>query len=301
MPKSFILDTNVFYDIAAGNLRLDSIRTAGAAIFYSPITALELVGKVDLRSFEQRRGAAQAIITSGAMEMANTDDYLTDLFGYPLASPSSSFHDIIIALANAADINELSAGVPDLTQRVTRAVKVPEAFNWRTHWETRWVADILAILANISSRWKKWMANQSKTTPAAMKNEAQAFRTFISSESIFTEGILGCQTRAMLGVSKEVLQNSVDNPTSEQLDHFANAIEALTFYVEMYRGYISRSILQGRKPRPNDFEDMELLLFCADDDTVLATSEQLWVELAVEIGYAQRVLNCQPLKGRTVV
>jgi hypothetical protein len=133
MTTKLILDTNVFYNLGDGSLSLQKISSQpGEELWYSPLTVLELAGKWSSRTFNARKKAAEAILTSHARELPDPEMFLTrDIFGYTPVEAPFSFEQGVKAMAGSTTMKALVAGVEDLGARVIRRVSVPKAHTWR--------------------------------------------------------------------------------------------------------------------------------------------------------------------------
>ena len=91
MAKKVIIETHVLYDIGLNQVSIEDIRQPGERLFYSPSSVLELVSKLNERSFEDRKAAANAILEHGIEELPDPESHLTMVFGYKLAEPVALF------------------------------------------------------------------------------------------------------------------------------------------------------------------------------------------------------------------
>ena len=95
MTKTVILDTNVLYDIGLNRVRIEDIGRPKEHLCYSPISIIELVSKLDDRSFADRKAAAGVILKHRLDELPDPESYLTTAFGYELAEPAPSYSDAV--------------------------------------------------------------------------------------------------------------------------------------------------------------------------------------------------------------
>src|SRR5262249_20011037 len=123
MKKRLILDTNVFYDLGEGTIHLSELKAIGGILCYSPLTVFELAGKWSSRTFQERRAAARAILSSGSTELPDPDTFIArDIFKYVLDRPTVPLTDAVKAMAASRDLVSLAVGVKDFTERVVRKV-----------------------------------------------------------------------------------------------------------------------------------------------------------------------------------
>ena len=88
MAKTVILETNVLYDIGLNRIRIEDVRQPGEHLCYSPISIIELVSKLNNRSYEERKAAANVILKHRIDELPDPESHLTMVFGYKLAEPA---------------------------------------------------------------------------------------------------------------------------------------------------------------------------------------------------------------------
>ena len=173
MTRKLILDTNVFYNIAAGSLTVSSIAGPGESIGYSPISVLEIAGKWSTAKFLARKAAANAILASSATELPDPDTFLTrDVFGYELRRPAVAFTDAVKAMANSRSADALVSGVEDFTEKVIRKVSAPKVKKWREIIEGKWVDDMRLIQRREIPGFARW----ETTDPLIRKQKVPQLR-----------------------------------------------------------------------------------------------------------------------------
>jgi hypothetical protein len=291
MSNHLILDTNVFYDLGDGRLSLGQVRADPAErICYSPITPLEIAGKWSSRSFAARRGAAAAILSSGAVELPDTDTLLIrDIFGYTPDFQRFSFVEGVKAMARSATMSELTTGVPDYTGGVVRSVSVAAIGRWRQQVEGDWVKNHIALQSATIPGFAEWYdpdpAQRSGEVPKLKgKGKAEFLGQVRSPE--FSAALIGdLQKRALLSV----LRDESLSASEAKVEKYLEAITALACFCGVYREYFARLMTGGLLPRENDSGDIELFLYSTDDDRVVVTSERKWKSLAEAAGFARRV------------
>lgn len=290
MPKNLILDTNVFYNLGSGLLTLDTIRSPGDSLFYSPLSVLELAGKWSARSFLDRKAAAQAILTSGAAELPDPDTFLTrDIFAYEMKRPPVSLIDAVKAMAASREMGSLISGVEDYAERVVRRVSVAKAEMWRQVIEGKWKNDMLAIQRMEIPRFDGW----HRADPAIRKQQVPRLRG--DAKNLLVQNtkhpgwnltlVVNCHRRALMGARK--IQGIVA-PT-EASATINRAVACLTCYCAVYTQYLLRLLTDGALPEENDSGDLELFLYATDDDHVVVTSEKKWKRMADAASFGTRV------------
>lgn len=290
VPRSLILDTNVFYNLGSGALHTASFMQPGDTLYFSPVTVLELAGKWSSATHAARKAAAQAILNSGAIELPDPEAHLTARFGYPLAQPGFKFHDGVVAMAGSTSLANLVAGVQDLTAWVTRRVSVSTANKWRGTVEGKWVTDMLTLQKQHIPKFTKWYSpDPTKRKGAVPKMKGADKKSFLASTQSnewFTALLIACQDRALLGAKRGLHLT----PTAATVATLSRAIEDVAAYCAIYTQYLIRLMTEGALPEANDSGDLELLLYSVDDDHVVVTSEKKWKTLATKAQCPQRIL-----------
>jgi hypothetical protein len=291
MSIQLILDTNVFYDLGDGRLSLSEVRADPTEqVCYSPISPLEIAGKWSSRSFIARRGAAAAILSSGAVELPDTDTLLIrDIFGYTPAFPQFSFAEGVKAMARSATMSELTSGVPDFTRGVVRSVSVAAIGQWRQQVEGDWVKDHIALQASTIPGFTQWYdpdpAQRRGAVPKLKGTKKAEFLNQIHSPE-FSAALIGdLQKRALLSVVDDASLSA----SKAKVGKYLEAITAVACFCGCYKEYFARLMTGGLLPQENDSGDIELFLYSADDDHIVVTSDRKWKSLAEAAGFAQRV------------
>ncbi len=290
MTKTVILDTNVLYDIGLNRVRIEDVRRPGEHLCYSPISIIELVSKLNDRSFADRKAAAGVILKHRIDEFPDPESYLTEkIFGYKLAEPAPSYSDAIRALATAQSLEEVRRGVPDYEAGVRRSLNIPFAATWREGVEQAWEDSLIKLMEMEIPGFQTWYAeyqrrrNQKKSLPKLRGEKKEKFLALMRSK----EGpvpillIIACQERAFLKADR----NDLGVPRSE----LAAAIPKIECYIRMYTHYMIRLMTEGVLPRKNDSGDIDFFLYSTDDDHIVATNDKKWIDIADAADFARRI------------
>lgn len=285
-PTTLILDTNVFYDLGAGKLKIGDIAQPGEVVAYSPVSALELAGKFTSRTFNKRKAAAQAILDHTTLELPDQDTYLTrDVFGWNLLDAPFSFAEGVRAMAQSTSPANVVAGVEDLLARVIRRVSVPKAHGWRLVTEGKWVKDLTKIQRDTIPKFKKWEQDKSRPVPALKGKAKDDFLASTKTLEWATALIVGCQARALDGAKRDATLV----PTAASAVTLSSAIDQVACYCAVYTHYLIELLTNKTLPKNNDSGDIELFLYATADDRVVVTSEKKWKRIAEAAGFGQRV------------
>ena len=276
MAKKVILETHVLYDIGLKQINIEDIRQPGERLFYSPISVLELVSKLNERSFEDRKAAANAILEHGIEELPDPESHLTMVFGYKLAEPVPSFADAVRALAKAENLE-------------WRSLNVSRAMTWREKAERAWMGDLIALMKKNIPGFQKWYAKdpekRSASVPKLRGDEKAKFLNGLKSAELSSQVISACQMRAFAKADKDDLRVV----SKQRANELAAAIPKVACFTQMYKHYLLRLMTEGLLPDKNDREAMDFFLYSTDDDHVVVTPKKKWIDLAEAAGFAQRI------------
>ena len=289
MTKTVILDTNVLYDIGLNRIRIEEVRRPGELLCYSPISVIELVSKLDERSFNDRRKAAGVILKHRLEELPDPESFLTGIYGYKLAEPAPSYADAVRALAEGQSLEEVRSGVPDYEMQVRRSLNVPFAATWREKGEQEWVDSLISLMKNNIPGFQKWHAkdldDRSSSVPKLRGEKKNKFFDGMKSREWFAQVISACQVRAFFKADK----NDLRVFTKKRAHELAAAIPRIECYAFMYTYYLIRLMTEGLLPKKNDSGDIDLFLYSTDDSRVVATNEKKWIDIADLAGFTGRI------------
>ncbi len=288
MAKTVILETHVLYDIGLNRIRIEDVRQPGEHLCYSPISIIELVSKLNDRSFEDRKAAANVILTHRIDELPDPESYLTMLFGYKLAEPAPSYSDAVRALATGQSLEEVRRGVPDEVL-VRHSLHVPFTATWREKAEQEWVNSLISLMEENIPGFREWYAKnpkkQSSSVPKLRGKKKKKFLYEMKSREWFSQVISACQMRAFFKADN----NDLRVVTKQKGNKLTDAITRIEFYAHMYTYYLIRLMTEGLLPKKSDSGDIDFFLYATDDDHVVATNEKKWSALADTAGFFQRI------------
>ncbi len=289
MAKTVIFETNVLYDIGLNRIRIEDVRQPGEHLCYSPISIIELVSKLNDRSFEDRKAAANVILNHRIDELPDPESYLTRLFGYKLAKPAPSYSDAVRALATGQRLEEVRRGVPDEEALVQHSLHVPFTATWREKAEQEWVDSLISLMEENIPGFQKWYAKdpkkRSSSVPKLRGEKKKKFLYEMKSREWFSQVISACQMRAFFKADN----NDLRMVTKQKGNKLTDAITRIEFYAHMYTYYLIRLMTEGLLPKKSDSGDIDFFLYATDDDHVVATNEKKWSALADTAGFFQRI------------
>lgn len=130
-----IADTNLWYDLAAGRRSRSDAKLQGNLVA-TPISFIEITGKLTAASLLERQGAARAILDHSSGIAQDPETYISVRWGLGDPAFGIDWNAGLIAIINAKSLQEIVAGVPDRAAGVTRSVNTQAAHAARlAHWE----------------------------------------------------------------------------------------------------------------------------------------------------------------------
>ncbi len=273
--KHYICDTNCFYNHANGAIDLDQFKNSDGLIYYSPLTVVELMGKLDAETFAKRKGVAQAITTLKPTLLPDPDSYLATMFGYVPAAPKAQQARLALEkLANASSIGEIA-----------NEVKIYQ--EWRANVEQDWLLSLQALLKERVAAYASWLANGmpiGKRPQIVRKADQAALRLELSTAEFQASmnAVLHCRA----------LRNAI--PHQAPLSALVAGQYAVECYCNVFTRYLCEMLttqMTHEIKEPNDSHDLEYFLYCRSDNWVFATAEKFWNRMAIDCGMSARVLR----------
>ena len=289
MAKTVILETHVLYDIGLNRIRIEDVKKPGEHLCYSPISIIELVSKLNDRSFEDRKAAANVILKHRIDELPDPESHLAMVFGYKLAEPPSSYSDAVHALATGQSLAEVRRGVPNYELRDRWSLDVPFTATWREKGEQEWVDSLISLMQENIPGFQEWYSKDPKKRPSSMpKLRGEGKKKFfygMKSREWFSQVISACQMRALFKADN----NDLRVVTKEKVNKLTDAITRIECYSHIYTQYLIRLMTEGLLPEKNDSGDIDFFLYATDDDHVVATNDKKWRALADTAGFTHRI------------
>ena len=275
-----------FTIIGLNRIRIEDVRQPREHLCYSPISIIELVSKLNDRSFEDRKAAANVILKHRIDELPDPESHLTRLFGYKLAEPAPSYSDAVRALATGQNLEEVRRGVPDYELRARWSLDVPFVATWREKTEQEWVDSLIPLMEENIPGFRDWYAKnpqkRSSSVPKLRGEEKKRFLAGMRSEEWLTQTISACQLRALAQADK-------DDVRVFSAQRLTDAIPRVECYGRMFTNYLIRLMTEGLLPKRNDSGDIDFFLYSTDDDHVVATNEKKWIDLANAANFTRRI------------
>lgn len=290
MPN-LICDTNIFYNVGLNRINPSDFSKTGDTIYYSPITVMELAGKLSQETYEDRKAAAGAILKLGAILLLDPESYLTDLFGLTSNSlPNNNFGVIIKNISQSESFDQIERGVPDLDNNQIVSVDTDVAKAGRSDVEEHWIKDLLGIMIKDIPGFERWFneiykKKNNRSVPKLRENMKPDFLKMITKTEWKEALIFGLYVRACLKAGR----NMVPSQTLQSKPRFVRVKKSLECYCSMYSQYLVRILFEGMLPKRNDRGDIEFFLYTSDDNFKIVTGDKKWRDIADQVGFGNRV------------
>lgn len=271
--KHYLCDTNCFYNHANGAIDLGQFMNSNGPIYYSPLTVVELLGKLDAGTFAERKGVAQAITNLKPTLLPDPDSHLVTIFGYSPAAPKAEqARRALEKLAKASSVSEIA-----------NEVKICQ--EWRANVEQDWLLSLQSLLKERVPSYASWLANGrpiGKRPRISRKADQGALMLELSAAEFQDDINAVLRSRA--------LQHAIPH----QLPQLVADRDAVECYCKVYTQYLYELLttqMTHEIKEPNDSHDLEYFLYCGSDNWVFATAERFWNRMASDCGRSARVLR----------
>jgi hypothetical protein len=290
MATRLVCDTNIFYYLSKRKLYTKDFVRAGESLFYSPVSILELAGKLTDLTFAERKAVASSIISSKAQCLPDPDSHLAALFGLTLAQPPADWGQILKAMSQASTIDQLQSAVPDFQERKVRRVNVSLATQWRATTDAEWMHDILKVMQDQIPGFQSWYnddPSKRKGKKPHLRSHAKTdFLNATKSLEWFPTMVSACQRRAFDSAKKPTGPFVATRQWAQLL---MAAVKAIHCYCCLYTQYLAALLTEDMLPQPNDKGDMDLFIYSATDDDIVVTAEKRWANIAKRVAFQKRV------------
>jgi hypothetical protein len=277
-------DTNVFYYLGNGKLEKPVVAEPGQRLCANPLNVLEIAAGIGVNGWEDRRGAARAILDFADEMRRDPEEHLATLYGATVdeAEPEL-WRATCKAIADADNPAHLAAGVPDLHERVVRTVKAQIAADTKNTHYYDFLENMLTVCDDYVPGYRDACLNgtQAPTVPKTQRPKVcQILRSGAFRRFFFTQ--LARRVDLVTGKMPEL-----------QGDAQETAYTNVFPYIAAYTTYVELLITTGQKPQANDFGDLELFFFAQPGDFV-ATAEKRWIRIADKAGVGDYVKALAP-------
>ena len=268
-----ICDTNIWYDISSGSLDPKALKEQGHKLLATPISVLEIVSKIDEANFTLRQGAAKAIVNHADDMTVGPEDHLARLWGLQ-PQATVDWWAINRAVADAACLAELEAGVVDVTGTQKIKVNIPKANEWRTSTYRRFLDNVVAALDKVLPGYgEKWAEGKFRQLSDSDK---ELFRNAVR-QPLVKDGLMKVtfeRAAKAAGLTDRSLPFEAELTMASPL---------LSVYIDVYSEFMVNSGCHS-KPEENDAGDVEMFIYAQNGRKIL-TGEKKWNRLAESAGH----------------
>lgn len=271
--KHYICDTNCFYNHANGVIDLDQFRNSNGPIYYSPLTVVELLGKLDVTTFVERKRVAQAITNLKPILLPDPDSHLATIFGYVPVAPKAEQAGLALEkLAKALSVSEM-------------ANEVNICQEWRGNAENDWLSSLQTLLKERVPAYACWLANGmpiGKRPRIGKKADQDALRLELSAAEF--------QASVIAVLHRRALSHAI--PNQAPLSALVAGQDAVECYCKVYTRFIYELLttqMTHEIKEPNDSHDLEYFLYSRSDHWLFATAEKFWNRMASDCDMSTRV------------
>lgn len=263
------LDTNVYVNLAQKKIKEKQLRKHCGSIRLCTINVLEITSKTNLENFKfQQLVASWTKITTGPIERPGNRLFAS--WGLPEDKGEERFTRIALNQFIGAKKYE------DLQEEIENKKPL------RNTSYLGFKEDVGKGISDWKNKFDQIKYQIPKDSP--LKDKKTAYLRSLTSDVVMTGVLKNMRTHAyeMAGIAEP------DEITDEE---WAKAQEHLLYFLFFIAGYCSYGI--QHQTEFNDFGDVSLMIFLADDSCVI-TSDVKMLEIAKEVGLEDKVIS--PLK-----
>jgi hypothetical protein len=265
-PMHLISDTNVWYDIAAGRRDPAALKRGENQLVAIPVSFLEIASKIETRTWEERRGAAGAVVKYADQIAADPESHLASLWGLPVGA-EFPWIEGFKAIAQATSVADLANGVDDLEERVRRKLNVPLAQGWR---EYHWKDFAEGVTDAIDEHCPGYKAARANGKYKYLRKErAKSFADAMRSKDV-SDLLLGATF-----LRAQITSGDTKRPTRWEMDRVG---PLLAPYINAYTEYVIGCATGQFAPQPNDLGDCECFLYLQGDSRLLSQDKK-WMAI----------------------
>lgn len=270
-----ICDSNVWYDFQRGRLDPAVPRANEHRLILSPITYLEIVSGINEQNFEQRRVVCTGIIEHCDAIIDDPERHLSSLWGIPFPTVEVDWHDAILAVSEAASLEELTAGVENASGTQSRRTNLEVARQWRVNTYEHFCREIQETVDRFCPGYRA--ERQVGRAVSLPRQYGDILRAALQQRALHQLLIPATIDRV-----SALIGQTVPPPNEHDI---ARVHELLDPYISVYCEYIYDAATR-QPPSPNDHGDFECFIYLQDNRR-LWTSDRRWISLAASAGFSQ--------------
>lgn len=271
-------------------MSLGAFATAQDTICFSPINVVELAGQWTDKTHLERKAAAQAILDYSNAELPDPETFLTLAFGLPLRVVPGSLVEAVKAMAASASLGDLTRGVADYLEKVSRSVDVSYAASLREKAEGDWVRDMMTLQRGRLPKFEKWEVQRAAALAAKKSPKAPPRLVGADKDAFVAElGFFSTQLGMFEALWWRALIRMAPSPdVVPSWESLRRAMYATECHRRLYTQYLIRLMTEGAMADPNDSGDIDLSIYSICDSMLIVTSEKKWLRMAGNGGVSGR-------------
>lgn len=289
-----ICDTNIFYELGGGTLKLADLLQPGDTLHYSPIAVIEIAGSLEPSLLAGRRRAAWGIRESRAELLREPDAFLAHAFGYDAQPNQMNWPALAEALGRCETLYPATGRGAYVDNGSPRYVPLGEAVGARAQLAGDFMDGVAKLgdealreAGTANPQFGAWLRTAGKRgkKPRLGGAKKDALRAWLRSTEAQTMALRRCWERARHGAKGLPKART----TAEETKRLDDALPAIECFSGVYRQYCNELITTDRTPEENDALDLEYFLYSVDDDHLVVTCEGKWERIAADAGWSHRV------------
>jgi hypothetical protein len=268
-----IADTNIWYDISAKLIDVDKLKENGCKLIATPISLLEITSKLSIKTFTERKYAAQSVILYADEIASDTETHLSKIWG--INNPSSTSINWKLGfqvISEASSFKEIEEGIYDFANNEIRRINTNLVLVWRDyHWND--------FVKKVEEAIEPYIPNYNESR---LTGKVKYLNT--EKAKIFSEAILSQECQEVLYKAtflRVILCNNLNPQTIPTNEQNSYAKTVLTPYIEAYSKYLIKCSTQFM-PHHNDFGDLECFIYLQDNNMIF-TKDKRWLSIAQEV------------------
>lgn len=267
-----ICDTNIWYELAYGDIDVADLKRNGARLLATPLSLLEISSKLDQQNFEGRRNAAKALLDHADEILPEPEHHLANIWRVPHSEPFDWAY-ALRTVANSKSLSDLQSGVMDFESRLRMKLDTAFATNWRLSRYDEFVDDMESV---IDTFWQGYKAARKVGKAIHMPKE---LGELFDKATRYPEQLKQYAIATFSRVSPQSSDSEAKLPDESIINEVVTKLDS---YTRVYQAYVVR-LATLSVPRPNDLGDLECFLYAQDGRRVL-THDKIWNEIAIAAG-----------------
>lgn len=291
--KYIVADTNVWYNLANGNDKLDKLLKKTGILCSTNINLLEISHGMDSNNYNQRRAAAKAVVERCALYLPDSETFLKQSFNFSCSS-KFDFKRGFQIIANSNNLLALINGYFNYSTSTFEYFNIGLARAWRNSLYRRFFDDICNGINSKIPNYINKIEIGKKLPKIKDENELNKFDSYKFIKSIIYNMWLRMKlTEQDYGDSKSALSwfGVEDMSFLNKMPHYEYPTDIdillsrpnLLSYAYAYVEYLKYLLLCRAKPQENDAGDLENFLFLRNDDYILATADKKWIKIGQKV------------------